>query len=84
MPQVDHSSYKGQKNGIRRFSEVFHGEDYYGKVKLPYIYQSEIARKRSAVKQQKATISIEIVASSICFPIKCGSRSGAHVLLHSG
>jgi predicted ribonuclease YlaK len=43
--QVDHSSYEGQNNGMRRLSEVFRGEDYYGEVELPYIYRSKIARK---------------------------------------
>ncbi|MCH5584470.1 PhoH family protein [Shimazuella sp. AN120528] len=43
--QVDHSSYEGLKNGMRRLSEVFRGEDYYGEVELPYIYRSKIARK---------------------------------------
>jgi predicted ribonuclease YlaK len=43
--QVDHSSYEGANNGMRRLSEVFRGEDYYGEVELPYIYRSEIAKK---------------------------------------
>jgi predicted ribonuclease YlaK len=43
--QVDHSSYEGVNNGMRRLSEVFRGENYYGEIELPYIYRSEIARK---------------------------------------
>ncbi|WP_051271773.1 PhoH family protein [Shimazuella kribbensis] len=43
--QVDHSSYEGSNNGMRRLSEVFRGEAYYGEVELPNIYRSEIAKK---------------------------------------
>jgi predicted ribonuclease YlaK len=43
--QVDHSSYEGINNGMRRLSEVFRGESYYGEVELPHIYRSEIAKK---------------------------------------
>ncbi|SDZ18570.1 PhoH family protein [Thermoactinomyces sp. DSM 45892] len=43
--QVDHTSYEGINNGMRRLSEVFRGQPYYGEVELPFIYRSEIARK---------------------------------------
>lgn len=43
--QVDHASYEGRNNGMRRLSEVFRGEDYYGEMELPIIYRSSMARK---------------------------------------
>lgn len=43
--QVDHHSYEGINNGMRRVSEVFRGEDYYGEIELPIIYRSKIAKK---------------------------------------
>lgn len=43
--QVDHHSYEGVNNGMRRLSEVFRGEEYYGEVELPIIYRSQLARK---------------------------------------
>lgn len=41
--QVDHSSYEGSNNGMRRVSQVFRGEEMYGEVELPIIYRSKIA-----------------------------------------
>ena len=43
--QVDSKAYEGLNNGMRRVSEVFRGENYYGEVNLPIIYRSEMARK---------------------------------------
>lgn len=41
--QVDLDSYDGNNNGMRRMSEVFRGEDFYGEVELQKIYRSRIA-----------------------------------------
>lgn len=43
--QVDSKAYEGRNNGMRRTSEVFRGEDYYGEVELPIIYRSEMAKR---------------------------------------
>lgn len=43
--QVDSRAYEGRNNGMRRVSEVFRGESYYGEVELPNIYRSEMAKK---------------------------------------
>lgn len=43
--QVDSRAYEGSNNGMRRVSEVFRGESYYGEVELPIIYRSEMAKK---------------------------------------
>lgn len=43
--QVDSRAYEGSNNGMRRVSEVFRGENYYGEVELPIIYRSEMAKK---------------------------------------
>lgn len=43
--QVDSRAYEGANNGMRRVSEVFRGESYYGEVELPIIYRSEMAKK---------------------------------------
>lgn len=42
--QVDSKAYAGYNNGMRRLSEVFRGQDFYGEVELQNIYRSEIAR----------------------------------------
>lgn len=42
--QVDMSQYAGNKNGMRRLSQVFRGQDFYGEVELKNIYRSKIAR----------------------------------------
>ena len=41
--QVDLSEYAGSNNGLRRMSEVFRGNDFYGEVRLNNIYRSRIA-----------------------------------------
>lgn len=41
--QVDMAAYSGSNNGMRRLSEVFRGNDFYGEVKLQNIYRSRIA-----------------------------------------
>lgn len=41
--QVDHSSYEGSNNGMRRVSQVFRGKEMYGEIELPIIYRSKIA-----------------------------------------
>ena len=42
--QVDLTSYAGKNNGMRRMSEVFRGQDFYGEVELKNIYRSRIAK----------------------------------------
>lgn len=41
--QVDLSQYAGSNNGMRRMSEVFRGQDFYGEIELQNIYRSKIA-----------------------------------------
>lgn len=41
--QVDMSEYNGINNGLRRMSQVFRGQDFYGEVRLNNIYRSKIA-----------------------------------------
>lgn len=41
--QVDMSQYAGANNGMRRMSEVFRGQDFYGEVELQNIFRSRIA-----------------------------------------
>jgi predicted ribonuclease YlaK len=41
--QVDHYTYEGTNNGMRRVSEVFRGQDFYGEVELRNIYRSKMA-----------------------------------------
>lgn len=43
--QVDMNTYAGNNNGLRRLSEVFKGENYYGEVTLKNCYRSKIADK---------------------------------------
>lgn len=43
--QVDSQAYAGSRNGMRRASEVFRGTEYYGQVRLPIIYRSELAKR---------------------------------------
>ena len=43
--QVDMSIYAGSHNGMRRVSEVFRGQPYYGEVELKNIYRSQIAKQ---------------------------------------
>lgn len=42
--QVDLSLYAGTNNGMRRVSQVFKGQPFYGEVKLKNIHRSKIAR----------------------------------------
>ena len=41
--QLDLSIYGGSNNGMKRISEVFRGQDFYGQVTLKHIYRSRIA-----------------------------------------
>ena len=41
--QVDLSMYAGTQNGMRRASEVFRGQPFYGEVELQNIYRSKIS-----------------------------------------
>lgn len=41
--QVDDGQYAGNKNGMRRLSEVFRNHDFYGEIELQNIYRSKIA-----------------------------------------
>lgn len=43
--QVDVSSYDGANNGLRRLSQVFRGQDYYGEITLNNCYRSKIAER---------------------------------------
>ena len=43
--QVDMNSYEGSNNGLRRLSETFRGENYYGEVTLKKCYRGKIADK---------------------------------------
>ena len=47
--QVDHSSYEGVHNGMKRVSQVFRGKDLYGEVKLQKIHRSKIAEIAEAM-----------------------------------
>lgn len=42
--QVDLAMYAGTRNGMRRVSEVFRGQSFYGEVTLKNIYRSDIAK----------------------------------------
>lgn len=42
--QVDRPEYGGQNNGMRRMSEIFRGQPFYGEVELRNIYRSLIAK----------------------------------------
>lgn len=42
--QVDLEAYEGNKNGMRRLSEIFRGQPFYGQVQLNTIYRSKIAK----------------------------------------
>lgn len=41
--QVDSEQYAGENNGMRRLSEVFRGQNFYGEIELKNIYRSKIA-----------------------------------------
>ncbi len=47
--QVDMIAYEGNRNGMRRVSKVYRGEDIYGEVELKNIYRSRIARIADAL-----------------------------------
>lgn len=42
--QVDLAQYSGMNNGMKRMSEVFRGQNFYGEVELQNIYRSKIAQ----------------------------------------
>ena len=42
--QCDMPQYAGNNNGMRRMSEVFRGQDFYGEVELQNIYRSRISQ----------------------------------------
>ena len=42
--QVDLSLYAGNNNGLKRVSEVFRGQDFYGEIMLQDIHRSKIAQ----------------------------------------
>lgn len=42
--QVDMSAYEGNNNGMKRVSEVFRGQDFYGEIELQNIYRSKLAK----------------------------------------
>ena len=42
--QVDLGLYAGANNGMRRVSEIFKGQDFYGEVTLPICHRSQIAK----------------------------------------
>lgn len=42
--QVDMPAYEGSQNGMRRVSEIFRGQNFYGEVELNNIYRSKMAR----------------------------------------
>ena len=41
--QIDLPAFEGNRNGMKRLSEVFRGHDLYGEVELQNIYRSRIA-----------------------------------------
>ena len=41
--QVDLNIYSGENNGLKRVSEVFRGQDFYGEILLQTIHRSKIA-----------------------------------------
>ena len=43
--QVDDVRYSGTRNGMKRMSEVFRGQDYYAEIELQKIYRSKIAER---------------------------------------
>ena len=42
--QVDDENFAGHRNGMRKVSKVFRGEDIYGEVTLQHIYRSQIGK----------------------------------------
>lgn len=47
--QVDLNQYAGSNNGMRRMSEIFRGQDFYGEIELKNIYRSRIAKIADAM-----------------------------------
>ena len=43
--QVDDNRFAGDRNGMKRMSEVFRGQDYYAEIELQKIYRSRIAER---------------------------------------
>lgn len=43
--QVDNPAFEGKNNGMKRLSEVFRGEEYFGQVETKHVYRSRIADK---------------------------------------
>ena len=43
LHQTDLSMYAGRNNGMRRVSEVFRGQSFYGEIELQHIHRSKIA-----------------------------------------
>jgi len=43
--QVDDNRFAGDRNGMKRLSEVFRGQDYYAEIELQKIYRSRIAEQ---------------------------------------
>lgn len=43
--QVDDKAYEGANNGMRRMSEIFRGQPYYGEVTLQKCHRSRIAER---------------------------------------
>lgn len=43
--QVDLDEFEGRNNGMRRVSEVFRGQDFYGEVELQIIHRGKIAAR---------------------------------------
>lgn len=43
LTQVDDDSFSGENNGMKRLSEVFRGQPFYGEVELQKIHRSQIA-----------------------------------------
>lgn len=41
--QVDMIAYEGLSNGMRRVSEIFRGQDFYGEVELKKVHRSQLA-----------------------------------------
>ena len=41
--QIDLDIYSGKHNGLKRMSEIFKGQDFYGQVILQNIYRSKIS-----------------------------------------
>lgn len=47
--QVDSAIYEGANNGMRRVSEIFKGQSYYGEVELPIVHRSELAKRAALI-----------------------------------